>query len=194
MSNDLYEVVFSGGILDGADPAQVRKNIGNMFKADAAKLKHLFSGNRVVIKKNIDQQTAMKYQAAMKKAGAICELKQLSSIKSPIATEVAATAPTKQTTSSARASQSRSTAVASGDILPAPDTDPLHITGEQIADLSASLAPVGSDVQDAKPDIPEPALDIAGLSMAPPGADLEQVKNKAEPPPPDTAGLSLVDS
>lgn len=190
MSNDLYEVVFSGGILDGADPAQVRKNIGNMFKADAAKLKHLFSGNRVVIKKNIDQQTAMKYQAAMKKAGAICELKQVSSIKSPMATGVAATAPTKQ----ARASQPRSTAVASGDILPAPDTDPLHIIGGQIADLSASLAPVGSDVQDAKPDIPEPTLDIAGLSMAPPGADLEQVKNKAEPPPPDTTGLSLVDS
>lgn len=188
MSNDLYEVAFSGGIADGADPVQVRANIGKMFKADDAKLNQLFSGSRVVIKKNIDQQTAMKYQAAMNKAGAICEVKQLSG------TPPAATASVAVKTPAPVAPKSRPKAVASGDILPAPDTDPLHITGDQISDLAASLAPVGSDVQDAKPDIPEPALDIAGLSMAPPGADLEQVKNKVEPPPPDTSGLSLVDS
>lgn len=189
MSIDLYEVAFSGGIANGADPAQVRVNIGKMFKADQAKLNQLFSGNRVVIKKNIDQQTAMKYQAAMKKAGAICEIKQLTSTSSSNAQTAPAAvkpAPPGRT--------SKPSAASAANVVPAPDTDPLHITGDQISDLSADLAPVGSDVQDIKPDIPEPVLDLAGLSMAPPGADLEQVKNRAEPPPLDTSGLSLVDS
>ena len=190
MSSDLYEVAFSGGIADGADPVQVKVNIGKMFKADQAKLNQLFSGNRVVIKKNIDQQTAMKYQSAMKKAGAICEVKQLTATKSPSTTQ----ATPASLKSSAAGRVSKPSASASANVIPAPDTDPLHITGDQISDLSASIAPLGSDVQDVKPDIPEPVLDLAGLSMAPPGTDLEQVKNRAEPPPPDTSGLSLVDS
>ena len=190
MGDDLFEVAFSGGITDGADPAQVKANIGKMFKADAAKLNQLFSGNRVVIKKNIDQQTAMKYQAAMNKAGAICEVKRLtengpSSSAKTTATSVAAVA---------TSSKPRPSAAGASDVPPAPNTDPLHITGEQISALSASVAPLGSDVQDAKAEIPEPVLDLADLSMAAPGADLGQVKNKAEPPPPDTSGLSLVDS
>ncbi|MFW2372709.1 MAG: hypothetical protein ACN4GM_06265 [Gammaproteobacteria bacterium] len=192
MSNDLFEVAFSGGIADGADPAQVRANIGKMFKADEAKLNQLFSGSRVVIKKNIDRQTAMKYQAAMKKAGAICEVKALAATSSPASAQVTAAQTTRS--APARRPQPRPAAVTSGDVPPVPDTDPLHITGGQISDLSASVAPVGSDVQDAKPDIPEPALDLTGLSMAPPGSDLGELKNKAEPPPPDTTGLSLVDS
>ncbi|MCW8956996.1 MAG: hypothetical protein OQL09_08940 [Gammaproteobacteria bacterium] len=192
MSNNLYEVAFSGGIADGADPAQVRANIGKMFKADEAKLNQLFSGNRVVIKKNIDQQTALKYQAAIKNAGAICEVKQLSASGQPEGAQ-ATPAPAPKATP-ASTPKPRPAASVSTDVQPAPDTDPLHITGDQIADLPADLAPVGSDVQDPKPDIPEPALDITGLSMAPPGADLEQIKNKVEPPVPDTNGLSLVDS
>jgi len=191
MSNDLFEVAFSGGIADGSDPAQVRANIGKMFKADAAKLNQLFSGNRVVIKKNIDRQTAMKYQTAMKKAGAICEVKMLTESGSP--TSVSAKATPAARSASSPSPKPRPASVASADVPPAPDTDPLHVMGDQIPDLSASVAPVGSDVQDAKPDIPEPVLDLADLSMAPPGSDLGEVKKKAEPPPPDTTGMSLVD-
>ena len=188
MSNELYEVAFSGVIADGADPAQVRLNLGHMFKANKAKLDQLFSGNRVVIKKNIDQQTALKYQAAMKKAGAVCEVKKLGSsqAKSAPATQPVANRP-------AKASRQGSTQSAF-DIPPAPDTDPLHITAEQISSLSATVAPVGSDVQDRKQTTPEPAVDISGLSMAPPGTDLGEINHKPEPPPPDTSGLSFQDS
>lgn len=191
MNNDLYEVAFSGVVADDADPVEVRANIGKMFKADEAKLNQLFSGSRVVIKKNIDQQMAMKYQAAMNKAGAICEVKRVSARPS---TSAAQDSPSLARSPAAAKPESRPKSVVSDNVQPAPDTDPLHITGDQIADLAASLAPVGSDVQDARPDIPEPALDITGLNLAPPGADLEPVKNKVKPPPPDTSGLSLVDS
>ena len=53
MSDDKFEVAFSGEIADGADIEQVKVKVGQMFKADAAKIEHLFSGKRVVIKKKI---------------------------------------------------------------------------------------------------------------------------------------------
>lgn len=183
MADELFEVAFNGGIAEGADPAQVRVNIGKMFKADDAKLEQLFSGKRVVIKKNIDQQTAMKYQAAMSKAGAVCEVKNLST------TEPAPPPPVE--TAPAPASPAR--VAVDHDVPPAPETEPLHITGDQIADLAATLAPVGSDVQDAQQAIPEPQLDLSGLDMAPVGADLVDPVERKVPPPPNTDGLSLKD-
>ena len=60
MSDELFEVAFSGQIKEGADLEQVKAKVGTMFKADATKLGHLFSGKRMVIKKNIDQATANK--------------------------------------------------------------------------------------------------------------------------------------
>lgn len=69
MSDELFEIAISGEILDGENPEDVKARIGKMFNADEAKIAQLFSGNRVVIKKNVDQQTAAKYKNALNKAG-----------------------------------------------------------------------------------------------------------------------------
>ena len=58
MSDQLFEVAFCGQISDGANLDEVKARVGKMFKADDAKLAQLFSGKRIVIKKNIDQATA----------------------------------------------------------------------------------------------------------------------------------------
>ena len=58
MSDQLFEVAFSGQISEGANPDEVKARVGKMFNADETKLAQLFSGRRVVIKKNIDQATA----------------------------------------------------------------------------------------------------------------------------------------
>ncbi|MCW9015229.1 MAG: hypothetical protein OQL06_15790 [Gammaproteobacteria bacterium] len=187
MSGDMYEVAFRGEIAAGADAEQVRASIGKMFKADAAKLAHLFSGKRVVIKKNIDQATATKYKVALENAGAICEVKNLSeTIPVPAESSVlaASAVPATATTSN--------TPVREG-IPPAPDTDPLHITGDQISELSATLAPPGSDVQDEIKEVAPPELDISSISMAAPGSDLAEHEEKESPPPPNTDGLSIVE-
>lgn len=198
MSADTYEVAFSGEIAEGADLEKVKANVAQMFKADAAKLAHLFSGKRVVIKKGIDQQTAMKYQAALTKAGAVCEVANLTT-DSEIVESVSAVA---VETKSAPAESAVSRPVVSqdvkqehsGDVPAAPQTVPLDITGDQIQDLSASLAPVGSDVQDPKAEVPELQVDLSGMDMAPVGTDLGNHKEKPVPPPPDISGLSLEDS
>ena len=165
-----------------------------MFNADAAKVAQLFSGKRIVIKKNIDQATAAKYKTALNRAGAECEVKLMGAP----AAEPAAPKTAPETAKPAAAETARPTTPAKpaepvdyGDVEPPPQTDPLGITGDQIDDLAASLAPVGSDMQDSYEEPDEPEFDLTGFDLAPVGADLDTGKKEAPPPPPDTTGLSL---
>ncbi len=203
MSDELFEVAFSGQVKDGADLEQVKAKVGAMFKADDAKLALLFSGKRMVIKKNVDQAMANKYKTALDNAGAVCEIKSLNdTAEAPAAVDAMPTQKSPlENTSPATSQQSKPVAAASspastivdGDAPAAPQTDPLGISAGDIADLSAAIAPLGSDMQDKIKSVEEPQLDISGLDMAPPGSDLGQEKKVSDPPPPNTDGLSLVD-
>ncbi len=73
----MFEVIFQGKVVPGAELSEVRQNLGRMFKADEAKLNALFSGKTVVIKSGLDQATAQKYLAALTKAGAQAEIRSL---------------------------------------------------------------------------------------------------------------------
>jgi uncharacterized protein YdgA (DUF945 family) len=74
MNESLYEVAFSGQIHEGAELPVVKARSARIFKADAAKVEKLFSGKRIVIKKNLSAEAADRYSVAFTKAGAICEL------------------------------------------------------------------------------------------------------------------------
>jgi len=198
MSDELFEVAFSGQIVDGADLQQVKAKVGAMFKADETKLAHLFSGKRMVIKKNIDQATANKYKMALTKAGAVCEIKSLSAPLENISTQPVANKPRPAPNPEAAAPQApaaaaRETPVISGDIPAAPQTAPLGVTADDISDLPANLAPLGSDMQDEIREVAEPVLDLSGLDVAPAGSDLGQLKKDDAPPPPDTSGITLAE-
>ena len=192
MSDQLFEVAFSGQISEGANLEEVKARVGKMFNADDAKLAQLFSGNRIVIKKNIDQATAAKYKTALNRAGAECE------ISSPGGEAVAAqpAAVTPATAEPAAKSAPISTEYETsydGEVAPPPRTDPLGITGDQIEDLAVSIAPVGSELQDEYKEPEKPDIDITGFDIAPVGSDLSEAKKEQEPPPPDTSGITLAD-
>jgi len=191
MSEELYEVAFSGAILEGADIEQVKAKVGAMFKADAAKLAQLFSGKRVVIKKNIDQATANKYKAALTNAGADCEVKSLTEVAPPAPASIEK--PAEQTPVAAAAPKA-APKIVSGDVPAAPKTDPLGISANDISDLNVNMAPIGSDMQDEIKEVAAPEFDMNGLDMAAPGSDLGEIKKGEAPPPPDTSGLELLDS
>jgi len=53
------------------------------------------------------------------------------------------------------------------------------------------IAPVGVDLQDAKPEAPAPVVDLSQFSLAPAGSDMGQAKTAPAGPPPDTSYLSL---
>ena len=192
MSDELFEVAFSGQISDGAEPGEVKAKVAKMFNADDAKLAQLFSGRRVVIKKNIDRATAARYQTALNRAGAEWEICSLGGAPSAAA---AAKAPAA---SAAAKPASAATAVEIetgdyGEVTPPPATDPLGITGDQIEDLAVSIAPVGSELQSDYQEIAEPEFDLNGLEVAPVGSDLDSAPKKPAPPPPDTSGITMAD-
>jgi hypothetical protein len=187
MSNENFEVIFAGQIVPGAELEQVKTRVAVIFKTDVARIAHLFSGSPVVIKKGIDQQMAQKYQAAMQNAGAICEIRDVSG-------PVVATMPTARPAVEKPVVNAPAPAkkVISSNAPPAPQTAPLHITADKIAALQAGIAPVGSDLNQAKQEVSVDMPDISGLSMAPAGTVLSTQKKETPPPPPDTSGLSIV--
>ena len=74
MEETSYSVIFRGEITEGQDIENVKQNLAKLFKVNSEKIDWLFSGKSVTIKKNADHTTAMKYRAAMEKAGALCSL------------------------------------------------------------------------------------------------------------------------
>ena len=194
MSDQLFEVAFCGQISDGANLDEVKARVGKMFKTDDAKLEQLFSGKRIVIKKNIDQATAAKYQTALNRAGAECEVKPLGGAApaAPAAAAAPVAAPAESNAAATPSSVEYETAY-DGEVEPPPQTDPLGITGDEIEDLVASVAPIGSELQDAHAEPEEPQIDTAGLDVAPVGSDIGAIKKDSEPPPPDTSGITMAD-
>ena len=169
----LYQIAFDGTLTGEIAIEKVKSNLGAMFKMNATQVEALFSGKPIVIKRNVDQATAQKYQNAFKKAGAQCTL---------IADRPAAS-PSKPAAgggTTAAGGISRETGRMAGkDIVNKQiPTDlgnlSLGAAGENIPtldehaefelpDLSA-LSLASDDVYLAKhKDVPEPEMDISGL-------------------------------
>ena len=200
MAEQLFEVAFSGKIADGANPDEVKARVGKIFNADAAMIAQLFSGKRVTIKKNIDKATALKYKTALNRAGAHCEVKLMGGAPAAAPAQGApqAKAQAAAPTASGKPAAGDSGPVSmeyetryDGEVSPPPQTDPLGITGDQIDDLSASLAPLGSELQDEYDTAQAPQIDVNGLDVAPVGSELSSGKKQPDPPPPNTTGIEL---
>ncbi|MGS2723653.1 hypothetical protein ACVBEJ_07885 [Porticoccus sp. GXU_MW_L64] len=76
LDSSLLEIVFRGDIVPGNTMVEVRENLRELFKADDAQLAKLFSGRPVVIRRNLDEQSANRYQQAMERAGAVVQVRQ----------------------------------------------------------------------------------------------------------------------
>ena len=72
-----YNVVFCFVVLGGHKAAEVKKNLAALFKADEKKIDQLFAAPQAVLKRNIDYDQAMKYQKALQRAGAICNVEEV---------------------------------------------------------------------------------------------------------------------
>ena len=193
MADQLFEVAFSGKINDGADLDEVKARVGKMFNADDAKIAQLFSGRRVVIKKNIDRATAAKYKTALNRAGAECEVVPMGGSETAAAAADASSPAAPAAAASTAAASVEYESEYDGETTQPPQTDPLGITGDQIEDLSASLAPVGSELQDEYEAVEAPQIDTADFDIAPVGSDLSYNDDKPDPPPPSVPDLELVD-
>ena len=75
MSEQHFDVVFRGDVESGQSVMIVKEGLAKLFKADAARIEQMFSGKPVVIKSNLDEETALHYQSSLKKVGAIVEIR-----------------------------------------------------------------------------------------------------------------------
>ena len=188
MSEQLFEIAFSGQIAAGAELETVKLHIAKIFKADEARLAQLFSGRRVIIKRSVDAATAARYRGAFEKVGAICEVVELGQQEKP-AEKAAVAAP-----ASATGENYVSRYPESDEIPQALLTEPLGINGEDIPDLAADVAPAGSMMQHQIREHAEPDIDTSGIEVAPVGSSLSSASQEPDPPPPDTSGIRLADS
>ena len=193
MTDKLFDIAFSGQIVDGADLQVVKQVIGKIFKADEARLAKMFSGRRILIKRQADEITMIKYRGAFQKAGAVCEIVDLS--EQAESTAGNSPPPVNKTPEAPQTDDAEyvSKYPESDEVPQALLSIPLDVNGENIQDLSADVAPVGSSMQDQIKAVEEPVIDISGIDVAPVGSDMSQNKGEAPPPPPDTTGLTMAD-
>jgi hypothetical protein len=185
MPSQTYDILFSGQLMEGTNLDEAKQQIGSIFNADEEKLNKLFSGKEVTIKSGVDDETASRYRAAFRQAGALIDIKLSASPfnkdKKPAA-ETATDGYSKGLT-----------------LLPANSGSLIDcakkVTPQPIPDISTiTLASPGS-VLDESPD-PEPAeIDIGTLSVSPAKTGtLEDCKKEVKPYPiPDISHLDIDD-
>ncbi len=79
MIDGKFDVVFRGQTIKNMPLDEVKTNLVGLFNSSSEAVEKLFSGSEVAIKKSLDYTTAMKYQSALKKAGALALIKEIES-------------------------------------------------------------------------------------------------------------------
>lgn len=172
---NLFEIVFNGQLVPDAQMAVVQSNLGKLFQADEQRLALLFSGRRLVLKTNLDAAAAEKYRSTLARAGALVEVVPMASA---------------QTAEQAPEPVQPAEAVKAGRLSVVP-RDVYMAAFAQVDAPALDLFAAGSELQDPKPPVSAPALDLSQLSLAPVGADLGQTPRAEAGPVPDTSHLSL---
>jgi len=171
VSQQRYDIYFAGELMPDHPPEQVKQWLGAQFRLQGEALEQLFSGQPVRIKQDVDMDTAGRYRAAFRKAGALVEIRPATDQPAaPVATPGPAAA-----------------AASEPELLP-PNTGSLEDCAAEIAatplpaidhiDLAAPEQPL-----DDRPPPPPAAISTEHLSATPPNSgDLSD----CAPPPPDT--------
>lgn len=83
MSDELFNLVFSGELVKGSEVETVKANLVKMLKLSPGNVEKMFSGKTITIKKNIDTDTGRKLRAKFKQAGVIVRLESFSDTAMP---------------------------------------------------------------------------------------------------------------
>ena len=187
-----YEIAFSAQLVPGAQLELVKANLAKLFQADEQRLALLFSGRRIVIKSNLDAAGAEKYRSTLERAGAVAEVACLDDEIEDIELTAPPAMAVTPVVSPAAASVQAGSGQPAGRLKVAPRDEYMAAFSEVDAP-DFGIAPLGDDVQDGKPQVQAPALDLSQFSLAPPGSDMGEVKKAPAGPPPDISHLKLQD-
>lgn len=222
MTDKTYQIVVSGQLAAGVVLAEVKEKVANLFKVPAAKLEPLFSGQRVVVKKGLDQAAAHRYVGALQEAGLLSVAETLTddgpSVTRPQANQPPSLAPVGVTLVETVPVAAPDIDISAYSMSPAGTTliKPEPIPALEIDVSALSVSPVGVNLAQAAPvpvpdidvsalsmaspgtrlveapAVPPPAIDTSAFDLAPVGSDVDQQEPGEAPPPPDTSHLKLV--
>lgn len=199
----LYEIVFSGQLVPGAQLDRVQANLAKLFQADAQRIALLFSGRRLVLKNNLDPTAAEKYRSTLERAGARVDVVEMvvqvraepDPQSAPVEVEeVELAPPPDEPTWTRRTRQSSSPASSPPGAQKTSKLEPRDVYMAAFVDVEApdfTISELGKDVQDPKAPAVAPRLDLSGLSLAPAGSDMGEAKSREHVLVPDTSHLKL---
>ena len=71
---DKYNLVYAGVVADGHNLSVVKDGIAELFDIPIEKAEKLFTGKRMILKQNLDLETAQQYYRTIEAKGAICQI------------------------------------------------------------------------------------------------------------------------
>jgi hypothetical protein len=160
MAEQLYDLTFSGELLEGYFIDFVKADLQTLFKVNEAYIDALFSGPNQTVKLKVNKATAIKYQKAFKQAGA----KLIVRAHNPALIRDKPGNKAEQAPAGAARTEARTTEARTGTQQTASEnlTITLNaVTGENAADL----------VEHHQPDLPVPET-IPQWDIAAPGVQL----------------------
>lgn len=186
-----YEIAFSGQTVPGAALEQVKANLARLFQADEQRIALLFSGRRMVIKTGLDAAAAEKYRVTLERAGALAEVRALEVEIEEVELAPPPAPPPPPPQPAAEPPRAAAPAVAAASSARVVPRDEYMAAFADVEAPDFGIAPVGVDLQDAKPEAQAPALDLSQFSLAPAGSDMGEIPRKLDGPLPDISHLKL---
>lgn len=165
-----FDIYFLGEMLPDTDPVAVKRRVAKLFKVSEDAVDRLFSGKPLRVKQNVDADTASRYRAAFRDAGALLEI-------------VPNGAPAPQQADAAPETAGTAALDPATTMAPAP----AGADGMSLAEPGAII--------DHTPAAPPAHIDTSALSALPPNTgSLEDCKIDKEPHPiPDISHMQIVD-
>lgn len=197
MDQPLYDIIFTGQLVDGVDTQTAKTNLATLFKTTPGNVEKIFSGKPQPLKRGVDKPQALKYKAALHKAGLLVSFRAHQQTNDTAQNDVWSLAPTgsdllkaneRQQTPGVEVDISNIKMVSAfmepepevKPVPPAPDTGHL------------SVAAAGEDLLTERPETPpSPLLNLDDITLAPAGSDLEQLTEDLPPLDPDTSSISM---
>jgi hypothetical protein len=208
MIDGKFDVIFRGQVVRNMEINEVKSNLVALFKSSPEAVEKLFGGSEVAVRKGLDYSTAMKYQGALKKAGALALIKEVEQ-KPVVSTQGKATfgAPSEpnevddagaSTTTSSQSSQTSFVGetpsamdngkTSTSESSSANQHGAMSSTGEGVNDMS--LAEVGARILPDKV-YEKREVDTSELSLASAGERILPEKPPEEHPQPSIEHLKL---
>lgn len=173
---DSFDIYFLGETLPGADPETTRDGVGSLFKLQGAAVDRLFSGKPLRVKRAVDTDTASRYRAAFRDAGALVQIVPAGAAPPPArpANTLRAATPAQAPGAAAGASPAAAAAAA---LATGPNASDQASADDERAALAQTLTL--TIVEETFSDDPVPTGTPGGMELAEPGAIIDHSRPAA---------------